>query len=68
MALAAWETYIKDRVREEFEIWLKPVDGSPLGRFVRNKLDEDLKGFFNPNSDKTRNTVTRNTVTLYHIR
>ena len=54
MAMAAWETYIKDRVLEEFEVWLKPIEGSPIGRFVQKKLDEDLKRFFNPNSDKTK--------------
>lgn len=54
MAMAAWETYIKDRVVEEFEVWLKPIEGSPLGRFVQKKLNEDLKRFFNPNSDKIK--------------
>lgn len=54
MALAAWETYIKDRVRDEFDVWLQPVEGSPIGKFVRKRLEEDLKRFFNPNSDKTR--------------
>lgn len=54
MALAAWETYVKDRVREELSIWLQSVDGSPIGKFVRKRLDEDLKRFFNPNSEKTR--------------
>ena len=38
IAMAAWETYIKDRVVEEFEVWLKPIEGSPLGRFVQKKL------------------------------
>lgn len=54
IAMAAWETYIKDRVVEEFEVWLKPIEGSQLGRFVQKKLDEDLKRFFNPNSDRTK--------------
>lgn len=54
IAMAAWETYVKDRVVEEFEVWLKPIEGSPLGRFVQKKLDEDLKRFFNPNSDRTK--------------
>ena len=54
MAMAAWETYLKDRIKEEFEVWLKPVDGSPLGRFVQRKLNEDLKRFYNPNSDRTK--------------
>ena len=54
MALAAWETYIKDRVREEISVWLQSVDGSPIGKFVRRRLEEDLKRFFNPNSERTR--------------
>ena len=54
MALAAWETYVKDRIRGEFDIWLQAVEGSPIGKFVRRKLDEDLKRFFNPNVERTR--------------
>lgn len=54
MALAAWETYVKDRVCEEFDVWLRAVDGSPVSKFIRKRLAEDLKRFFNPNSDKTK--------------
>ncbi|MDT8391627.1 MAG: HEPN domain-containing protein [Lentisphaeria bacterium] len=54
IAMAAWETYIKDRIREEFEVLLKAVGGSPLGRFVQKRLAEDLKRFFNPNSLKVK--------------
>ena len=54
LAMASWETYIKDRFREEFEIWLKAVEGSSIGRFVRKKANEDLKRFFNPSSDKVK--------------
>jgi hypothetical protein len=54
MALAAWETYVKDRIRSEFDVWLQAVDGSPIGKFVRRRLEEDLKRFFNPNSERTR--------------
>ena len=54
MALAAWETYVKDRVRDEISVWLQSVDGSPIGKFVRRRLEEDLKRFFNPNSERTR--------------
>ena len=53
MALAAWETYVKDRFCEEFEAWLGPVKGSPIGKFVAKRKDEDLKRFFNPNSERT---------------
>lgn len=54
MAMAAWETYVKDRFNEEFTVWLRAVDGSQVGKFVRKKKDEDLKRFFNPNSEKTK--------------
>lgn len=54
MAMAAWETYVKDRFNEEFTVWLRAVDGSQVGKFVRKRKDEDLKRFFNPNSDKTK--------------
>ncbi|MGZ3814945.1 MAG: HEPN domain-containing protein [Mucilaginibacter sp.] len=54
MALAAWETYVKDRIQSEIDTWLQAVDGSPIGKFVRRRLEEDLKRFFNPNSERTR--------------
>jgi len=54
MALAAWETYIKDRIRGELDVWLQAVEGSPVGKFIRKRLEEDLKRFFNPNSERTR--------------
>ncbi|MFN8457918.1 MAG: HEPN domain-containing protein [Anaerolineae bacterium] len=54
MAMAAWETYVKDRFNEEFTVWLRAVDGSQVGKFVRKRKDEDLKRFFNPNSEKTK--------------
>jgi len=53
-AVAAWETYVKGRMTEEIEVWLRSVDGSPIGKFVRRQLNEDLKRFFNPNSEKTK--------------
>lgn len=54
LALSAWETYVKDRIKEEFEVYLKALEGSPVGRFVQRKLEIDLKRFYNPNSDRTR--------------
>jgi len=54
MALAAWETYVKDRIREEFDVQLKIVEKSFIGNFVRQRLEEDMKRFYNPNSEKTR--------------
>jgi hypothetical protein len=54
MALAAWETYVKDRIGDELSLWLNAVEGSPIGNFVRRRMEEDLKRFFNPNSERTR--------------
>lgn len=54
MALAAWETYVKDRFNEEFKVWFHSVDGSQVGKFVKKKKEEDLKRFFNPNSERTK--------------
>jgi len=54
MALAAWETYIKDRFKEEIDVLLYSVNGSLLGNFVQRRIDEDLKRFFNPNSSRTK--------------
>lgn len=52
MALAAWETYVKDRFHEEFDLWSGSVRGSAIGRFVVKQKDADLKRFFNPNSER----------------
>ncbi len=54
MALTAWETYVEDRVIEAVAARLKAVNGSPIGTFVSNKLNEELKRFHNPNAEKTR--------------
>lgn len=54
MALTAWETYVEDRVREEMNVRLKMIEGSPAGKFVIRRLEEELKRFHNPNSEKTR--------------
>lgn len=54
MALAAWETYVKDRFNEEVDVLLLAVNGSLIGNFVQRRIDEDLKRFFNPNSERTK--------------
>jgi hypothetical protein len=54
MALTAWETYVEDRITEAVTARLKAVNGSPLGKFVSSKLDEELRRFHNPTADKTR--------------
>lgn len=54
IAMAAWETYVKERILEEFEVLVKAVGGSPLGRFAQRRLAEDMKRFYNPNSQKVK--------------
>ena len=54
MAFTAWETYVEDRIREAIQDRLQIVNGSPIGEFVTRTLEEELKRFHNPNSDKTR--------------
>lgn len=54
MALTAWETYVEDRLQEEMAKKLGIVAGSYIGDFVMKKLNQDLKQFHNPTSDKTK--------------
>lgn len=54
MALTAWETYVEDRVREEVARRLRVVTGSYVGKFVAARLEDELKRFHNPTSDKTK--------------
>jgi hypothetical protein len=54
MALTAWETYVEDRIREEVTGRLRVVNGSYVGNFVLGRLEEELRRFHNPTSDKTR--------------
>lgn len=53
MALTAWETYVEDRVREGVAESIGQHDHHPA-RFMRSKLEEELRRFNNPNSEKTR--------------
>ena len=54
MALTAWETYVEDRVREEVSSRLRVVEGSYVGKFVLDRLDQELRRFHNPTSEKTK--------------
>lgn len=54
MALTAWETYVEDRVREEVARRLQVVNGSYVGKFVASRLEDELKRFHNPTSEKTK--------------
>lgn len=53
MAMTAWETYVEDRLEEAAAERLAGVADSLLGKFVRNRLAEDIKRLHNPSSDKT---------------
>ena len=54
MAFTAWETYVEDRVREALAARLGSEGEGPSARFVKRRLDEELKKFNNPNTEKTR--------------
>lgn len=54
MALTAWETYVEDRILEVVQARLLVVKGSPIGKFITRKLEEELKRFHNPTSEKTK--------------
>jgi hypothetical protein len=54
MALTAWETYVEDRITEAVQSRLRVLSGSPIGKFVADKLTDELKRFHNPTSDKTK--------------
>jgi len=54
MALTAWETYVEDRILEAVQSRLRALNGSPVGNFVMGKLQEELKRFHNPSSEKTK--------------
>lgn len=54
MALTAWETYVEDLATEEVQARLRAVNGSPLGKFVQARLEEELKRFHTPSAEKTK--------------
>lgn len=54
MALTAWETYVEDRAREAVQARLKILNGSPVGKFVLAKLEDEIKRFHNPGAEKTK--------------
>jgi hypothetical protein len=54
MAFTAWETYVEDRVAEALNGRIGSEGNSPSARFVKKRLDEELKKFNNPNTEKTR--------------
>lgn len=54
MAFTAWETYVEDRVREALAARMAMEGDGPSARFVQRRLEEELKRFNNPNSEKTK--------------
>ena len=55
MALAALETYVEDRVREAAEkVAGSGADGSKLSAFYKGSLENDLKYFHAPSTDRVR--------------
>jgi len=54
MAFTAWETYVEDRLMESLSQQMKLIKGCSLGDFFQKKLDEELKRFNTPTSDKTK--------------
>jgi hypothetical protein len=57
MVLTAWETYVEDRAREAVQARLRILNGSPVGKFVLAKLEEEIKRFHNPGAEKTRRLI-----------
>jgi hypothetical protein len=54
MALTAWETFVEDLVYQQVSRNPQVVQGSHTGKFMQARLEEELKRFNNPASDKTR--------------
>jgi len=54
MAFTAWETYVEDRAREALQPRSTAEGDTASTRFVLRKLEEELKRFNNPNTEKTR--------------
>lgn len=54
MAFTAWETYVEDRLQEAVKQQVKLIKGSSMGNFFQKKLDEELKRFNTPTSDKAK--------------
>ncbi len=50
----AEELYVEDRVREALAARIASEGEGPCARFIQRRLDEELKKFNNPNTEKTR--------------
>lgn len=69
MALTAWETYVEDRVLEAVKHRVS-ADATHAERFMLAKLDEELRRFNTPATDKTRklfmNYLETDVTTAWH--
>jgi len=54
LACAAWETYVEERVNESLGAKVDAAGSNDFTEFVTRKLEDELKGFNNPNAEKTR--------------
>ena len=59
MSLTAWETYVEDRITEELQSQMRPLEGSQVARFVNGTLEKELKYFHTPNTRKTKQLFER---------
>jgi hypothetical protein len=53
MAMTAWETYVEDRVSEAVDARITATGANEFTGFFKARLDEELRRFNNPNSEKT---------------
>jgi len=53
MAMTAWETYVEDRLQEAVAERLAGLSDSDVARFMKKKLDEEIKRLHSPDSHKT---------------
>jgi hypothetical protein len=54
MALTAWETYVEDLIEEVVQGGNPHADAGHAERFMQARLQEELKRFHNPTSEKTQ--------------
>ncbi|MEI8310504.1 MAG: HEPN domain-containing protein [Verrucomicrobiota bacterium] len=58
MALAAWETYVKERAAEALAVRIEMIAKSPVADFIWKKFEEEIKRLNTPNSAKTQKLFT----------
>ena len=53
MAMTAWESSVEDRLQEASAELLRNLNNDPIARFIKRKLDLEIKQLNNPRSAKT---------------